>query len=134
MSGMLQILDVIPPANSAPLRVDTLPGIRYRYSGGGYEVVQQLVADAARQPFAQVMQEKVLDPVRMTSSTFMLPLSDDRKAIAACGHTYSGEPVEDCWNRYPEAAAAWLWTTPSDLARLGRSEEHTSELQSLMRT
>src|SRR3546814_17916427 len=65
------------------------------------------------------MQEKVLDPVRMTSSTFMLPLSDDRKAIAACGHTYSGEPVEDCWNRYPEAAAAWLWTTPSDLARLG---------------
>jgi CubicO group peptidase (beta-lactamase class C family) len=99
--------------------VDTLPGSRYRYSGGGYEVVQQLVADAARQPFAQVMQEKVLDPVRMTSSTFMLPLSDDRKAIAACGHTYSGEPVEDCWNRYPEAAAAWLWTTPSDLARLG---------------
>src|SRR3546814_13618312 len=79
---------------------------RYRYAGGGYEVVQQLVADAARQPFAQVMQEKVLDPVRMTSSTFMLPLSDDRKAIAACGHTYSGEPVEDCWNRYPEAAAA----------------------------
>src|SRR3546814_17932258 len=55
----------------------------------------------------------------MTSSTFMLPLSDDRKAIAACGHTYSGEPVEDCWNRYPEAAAARLWTTPPDLARLG---------------
>src|SRR3546814_16990643 len=65
------------------------------------------------------MQEKVLEPVRMTSSTFMLPLSDDRKAIAACGHTYSGEPVEDSWNRYQEAAAAWLWTTPSDLARLG---------------
>src|SRR3546814_19283365 len=48
-----------------------------------------------------------------------VPRSDYRKAIAAFGHTYSGEPVEDCWNRYPEAAAAWLWTTPSDLARLG---------------
>src|SRR3546814_17010180 len=117
MSGMLQILDVIPPANSAPLRVDTLPGIRYRYSGGGYEVVQQLVADAARQPFAPVMQEKVLDPVRMTSSTFMLPLSADRKDIAAFGHTSSGEPVADCWNRYPAAGAAWLWTTLYHSAR-----------------
>src|SRR3546814_21190007 len=64
LPSLLQILDGIPPANSEPIRVDTLPGSRYRYSGGGYEVVQQLVADEARQPFAQVMQEKVLEPIR----------------------------------------------------------------------
>jgi CubicO group peptidase (beta-lactamase class C family) len=114
-----QVLDGEPPANSAPIRVDTLPGSRYRYSGGGYEVVQKLVEDATEQPFARVMQEEVLDPVRMTNSTFMLPLSDARKAMTACGHTYGGEAVEDCWKRYPETAAAWLWTTPSDLAKLG---------------
>src|SRR3546814_10791529 len=96
-----------------------IPGSRYRYSGGGYEVIQKLVADATKQPFAQVMQEEVLDPVRMTNSTFMLPLSDEHKAMAACGQTYGGKPVEDCWNRYPETAAAWPWNTPSDLARLG---------------
>lgn len=119
LPSLRQILDGEPPANSAPIRVDALPGSRFRYSGGGYEVVQKLVEDVTEEPFAQVMQEEVLDPVRMTSSTFMLPLSDERKAMAACGHTYGGEPVKDCWNRYPETAAAWLWTTPSDLAQLG---------------
>src|SRR3546814_13149213 len=41
LPSLLQIPDGIPPANSAPIRVDTLPGSRYRYSGGGYEVVQR---------------------------------------------------------------------------------------------
>ncbi|HET6680358.1 MAG TPA: serine hydrolase domain-containing protein [Gemmatimonadaceae bacterium] len=119
LPSLRQILDGEPPANSAPIRVDMTPGSQFRYSGGGYLVVQQLVIDATGQSFAQVMQDEVLGPVGMTSSTFMLPLSDERKGLTACGHTYSGESVEGCWNRYPETAAAGLWSTPTDLAKLG---------------
>ncbi len=115
---LLQILDGVAPATSPPIRVNAIPGSRHRYSGGGYVIVQQLVADATHQPFERAMQELVLDPVRMSDTTMVLPLPAEREAMAACGHSHGGEPVSGCWNQYPETAAAWLWTTPSDLAKL----------------
>ena len=38
-----QILNGELPANSPPIRVDLVPGTQYRYSGGGYMIVQQLL-------------------------------------------------------------------------------------------
>ena len=37
-----QILDGVTPANSPPVRVENVPGTRYAYSGGGYEIVQAI--------------------------------------------------------------------------------------------
>jgi len=119
LPNLLQVLNGEPPANSPPIVVNTFPGSIYRYSGGGYQIVQQLIEDATEQAFGQVMQEKVLDPVGMTDSTVMLPLSTEREDMTACGHEFDGSSVEGCWNMYPEIAAAWLWSTPTDLARLG---------------
>jgi CubicO group peptidase (beta-lactamase class C family) len=110
-----QILDGAKPANSGTVRVDTIPGTQWRYSGGGTTVVQQLVADAARQPFADYMRERVLVPAGMTLSAYEQPLSAARAANAASGHN-KGEPVRGKWHVYPELAAAGLWTTPRDLA------------------
>lgn len=39
--NLQQILDGEWPANSPPIRVDTVPGTKRRYSGGGYMIVQQ---------------------------------------------------------------------------------------------
>lgn len=114
-----QILEGEPPANSQPVRVDLLPGSQFRYSGGGYEIIQQLVEDATGRSFADVIQRRVFDPARMTNTTFQLPLSVERRAMVACGHTYGGEPVDHCWKQYPETAAAGLWTSPLNLAKLG---------------
>ncbi|HEV3051622.1 MAG TPA: serine hydrolase domain-containing protein, partial [Longimicrobium sp.] len=38
----VQVLDGQPPANTAPVRVDTFPGAILRYSGGGITVMQQM--------------------------------------------------------------------------------------------
>jgi CubicO group peptidase (beta-lactamase class C family) len=110
-----QILDGAKPANSDPVRVDTTPRTKWRYSGGGTTIVQQLVADVARQPFADYMRERVLVPAGMTRSSYEQPLSSERAANAASGHN-KGEPVRGKWHVYPELAAAGLWTTPRDLA------------------
>src|SRR5437763_565028 len=40
-----QILNGEKPANSAPIRVDAVPGSIFRYSGGGFLVMQQLLID-----------------------------------------------------------------------------------------
>lgn len=119
LPSLRQILDGVPPANSPPIRVDAIPGSIHRYSGGGYMIVQQLVEDQSKKAFSQWAHEKVLSPVGMVDSTFMQRLPDDRRVVAACGHGFDGMPVKYCGNIYPEISAAWLWSTPTDMAHLG---------------
>jgi CubicO group peptidase (beta-lactamase class C family) len=89
----------------------------FRYSGGGYTIMQLMVEDVTGRPFAEVMADRVLGPVGMASSTYEQPLPEELAGRAAVGYRSNGEPVEGRWHRYPEQAAAGLWTTPTDLAR-----------------
>ncbi len=45
----IQILDGASPANNPEIRVDTIPGSLYRYSGGGYTLAQLLMRDVTGQ-------------------------------------------------------------------------------------
>jgi CubicO group peptidase (beta-lactamase class C family) len=112
-----QILDGSSPANTAAVRVDFVPGTRWRYSGGGYTVIQQLITDVTGQPFPQFMQTTVLAPLGMAQSTFQQPLPVDKAKMTATGHSRERDLIKGRWHIYPEMAAAGLWTTPSDLAR-----------------
>lgn len=114
----LQVLDGIPPADSDPVRVDVQPGTLWRYSGGGFSVVQLMVTEASGQSFGQYMQRAVLVPLGMTHSTYDVDLSSRQRALAATGFSAEGTPVAGGWRRYPESAAAGLWTTPTDLAQV----------------
>jgi CubicO group peptidase (beta-lactamase class C family) len=113
-----QVLDGVKPANTMPIRPDIAPGSLHRYSGGGYEVMQQLIEDVAGKPFPQVARELVLDPLGMKRSTYDQPLPEPLAATAASGYRGDGAIVKGKWHTYPEMAAAGLWTTPSDLARV----------------
>ncbi len=103
--------------NTDPILPDTTPGAIWRYSGGGYTVMQLLVTDVAGRPFAQAVRELVLEPIGMSLSTYEQPLPESRWGEAATGYSSDGDEVEGKWHVYPEMAAAGLWTTPSDLAR-----------------
>jgi len=115
--SLLQVLNGEKPANTAPVRPEGEAGQVFRYSGGGYAVVQLLMTEAAGESFPALMREWVLAPAGMRDSTFEQPLPARRAARAATGHESGGEPLEGSWHTYPEMAAAGLWTTPSDLAR-----------------
>jgi len=112
-----QILDGEKPSNSEAIRVDILPGGQFRYSGGGFTVMQQLLMDVEKKPFPTIMDELVLGPVGMSESTYIQPLPESRWGTEALAHGPDGLPVKGKWHTYPEMAAAGLWTTPSDLAR-----------------
>ena len=114
---LLQVLDGKKPANTPAIRVDILPGSAWRYSGGGYTVMQKLMVDVTGKPFPQYMQEAVLGPMGMKESTFKQPLPAEKAKLAASGHLADGKPVKGKWHIYPEMAAAGLWSTPSDLVR-----------------
>ena len=102
--------------NTDPVRVVLPPGERWRYSGGGYTVMQQLVADLRGAPFPEVMRRRVLDPIGMVRSTYEQPIPPDRQDDVATGYRPDGTHVPGGWHTYPEQAAAGLWTTPSELA------------------
>lgn len=115
--NILQVLDGLKPANSKPIRVDIPTGTKYRYAGGGYVVLQQLLLDVSGKQFPVFMQEALLKRIGMTRSTYEQPLPKERWLQAAVGHRLDGKKVNGNWHTYPEMAAAGLWTTPSDLAR-----------------
>ncbi|HWO63260.1 MAG TPA: serine hydrolase domain-containing protein [Umezawaea sp.] len=112
-----QVLDGEPPANTPPVRATTLPGSRFRYSGSHYAVLQQLLEDVTDTPFTTLMHTLVLEPLEMRHSSFdqQFPLHHD----TAAGHHGDGSRISGGWRVQPELASAGLWTTPSDLVRLG---------------
>jgi CubicO group peptidase (beta-lactamase class C family) len=114
----LQVLNGEKPANTLPIRVDVEPGRMMRYSGGGFTIMQLLVGDITGKAFPQTMRELVLDRLGMTASTYEQPLPAPLRSRATLAYQRSGEPVTGGPHTYPEMAAAGLWTTPSDLAKV----------------
>lgn len=120
-----QIVDGTPPANTEAVRPTTPPGT-FSYSGGGYEVAELAVTDALG-PFPALAEAEVLRPLGMAASGFTAPPG------AARGHA-AGRVVPGGWHLYPEAAAAGLWTTPADLARLFGSLDREGVREMTVRT
>jgi CubicO group peptidase (beta-lactamase class C family) len=118
LPNVLEILNGEPPANNEPIRVTSEPGANVVYSGGGYIAVQHLVMELTRLPFNDYMKQGVFSPLAMTHSSFEQPLPEDRAGSAAIGHRRDGSRLQGGWMIHPELAAAGLWTTPSDLARI----------------
>lgn len=114
-----QVLDGQAPANTAPVRVNLLPGMQFRYAGGGTTVAQQVVVDVLGKPFPEIMDELVLQPADVTGSTYAQPPAAGWLERTATAHPWNGQPLPYQFHLYPEMAAAGLWSTPTDLARLG---------------
>jgi CubicO group peptidase (beta-lactamase class C family) len=114
---LVQVLNGEKPANTPPIRVDTVPGTIWRYSGGGYVITQQLLLDVTRKSFPEFMRATVLGPLGMVHSTYEQPLPSLRRSEAATPYDQNGVPIVGGAHTYPEMAPAGLWTTPSDLAR-----------------
>ncbi|HWQ09184.1 MAG TPA: serine hydrolase domain-containing protein [Holophaga sp.] len=116
---ILQILDGRPPANTPGIALNILPGLQTRYSGGGFTVAQQVMEDVLGKPFPQLMRELVLEPLGAFDSTYEQPLPAQLRRRAATAYPWKNNPVKGRFHTYPEMAAAGLWTTPADLARIG---------------
>ena len=117
LPSVVQVLrgDLVAEVN--PVVVNSEPGKEWRYSGGGYMVVQLAIMDALKKDFASIAQTEVFTPLGMKHSTFQQPLPPSFEKRAAWGYSaaswYKGMPYV-----YPQQAAAGLYSTPTDLALL----------------
>lgn len=116
-----QVLNGDKPANTPAVRNDTIPGARWRYSGGGITIAQLLATEVTGESFPELMRRLVLRPATMVHSTYENPPPPAYARFASSGHEKRDTVVPGGYHVYPEMAAAGLWTTPSDLGRWGLS-------------
>ena len=114
---LVEVLNGTSPANSGAIFVDKSPEEGFRYSGGGYTIMQQMMIDVEGNSFPQLMKELVLQPLDMNNSTYDQPLQSAQLENAATGYLPDGSMTKGKRHTYPEMAAAGLWTTAEDLAK-----------------
>ncbi|WP_406674763.1 serine hydrolase domain-containing protein [Nonomuraea sp. N2-4H] len=112
MPTLLQVMN--GEGNSPKIELTTAPGAEYHYSGAGFVLLQRMVEQQTGRPFAAYMADEVFAPLGMTSSSYALSPGFE----LAAGHTSTGAVIPGKRNRYPESAAAGLYTTVLDLCRL----------------
>lgn len=113
---LVQILAGEKPSNVGPVFFERPPFTAFKYSGGGFLILQLALMDTLGKPFAEIMRHSVLDPLNMARSTYAQPLPAALESKAARAHNRDGTAMDAKWHVYPEQAAAGLWTTPTDLA------------------
>ncbi|WP_461424629.1 serine hydrolase domain-containing protein [Ketobacter sp.] len=117
LPSLLQILNGEAPCNVGATRFHRSPMSAWQYSGAGYTILQLLLEEVYRQPFATLLHQQVLSPLNMTRSGFDDSVAQQQEQNRARGHDMAGQSMPHKWHRYPEQAAAGLWTTASDLAQ-----------------
>jgi len=112
-----EIIDVLNgKGNTGKITVDTMPGSIWRYSGGGYTVMEKVVEDVSGLALEEYMSKNILLPIGMKNSTYQQPITKKWQKNISAAYDRNGKLIDGLWNNYPEQAAAGLWTTPSDLA------------------
>lgn len=129
---MLDLLEGRTAGHAGQVRVVRAPGSEFAYSDAGYCVLQQVVEDVTGEPFADAMDRLVLEPLGLGSTLYWdrpdgAPDAEQADAgrlegtvlaEAAAGHGPEGHAVPGGRVFYPYLAAAGLWSTPVELARL----------------
>jgi CubicO group peptidase (beta-lactamase class C family) len=114
---LAQMLRGESPAYGPAITVTSVPGSEFRYAGGGYVVLRELLTDVTGQPFEELMRSAVFLPLGMEHSTFQEPLPSELAATAALPHDADGRAFKLGARIYPEEAPDGLWTTASDISR-----------------
>src|SRR5258708_10576068 len=113
---LVQVLNGESPANSAPVTIDFVPRSQFRYAGGNYAIIQQILLDVTGASFPDLMQELVLQPLHMVHSTFQQPIPEKLQPLVAMPYDKDGNAIAGGPRTSPVMAVGGLWTTPSDLA------------------
>jgi CubicO group peptidase (beta-lactamase class C family) len=99
---------------SGEVRVGVKPGSEFKYSGGGYTLLQLLVEEVSGKSFASYMKENVFIPLNMLHSSYVWQDSS-RFALA---EFYNSDGSKAGHYRYTSLAATSLYTSLADLELL----------------
>jgi D-alanyl-D-alanine-carboxypeptidase/D-alanyl-D-alanine-endopeptidase len=105
-------------AQIADLRKDPLlfpPGTAALYSNYGFDLLGAALANAGGKPYAELLKERVLDPIGMKDTVFNLRPDDEGRIMQ--GHSFDGSPMALAPTPTSIECAGGLHTTANDIAR-----------------
>ncbi len=94
-----------------PVTIVIPPQTKFKYSGGGYTILQLLIEEVSGKHFADYMQQTVFSPLGMKNTSFAI----DKAIMAHSATPYDEEGKEINMERFTAQAAAGLHTTLGDL-------------------
>ena len=117
----LSLEDVLDGKGSTPkLRRIKPYGKQYLYSGGGITLAQLTFERITDTTLREAFQKEVAEPLELKRTGYSQPLEEELAANAAFGGRLAQkEDPAHGWHYYPEHAAAGLWTTPTELVKIG---------------
>jgi len=101
------------PGASGVIQVGFEPGSEWRYSGGGYAVLQLVIEEVSGESFEDFMQRAVFRPLGMTHSTYYW--APETGSTLATFYDVDSKPAPHF--RFSAVAAVSLYTSVSDLTR-----------------
>ena len=95
-------------------------GKQHVYSGGGITLAQLAFERITGTTLREAFQKEVAEPLDLKRTGFFQPLDEELVKNAAFGGKLGiKEDPEHGYHYYPEHAAAGLWSTPTELVKIG---------------
>ena len=117
----LTLEDVLNGKGNTPkLRRIRPYGKQYMYSGGGITLAELAFTRITGMTLREAFQREVAEPLGLKRTGYFQPLDGDKLSNAAFGGRLAEkEDPANGYHYYPEHAAAGLWTTPTELVKIG---------------
>ena len=120
---LLTLEDVIAGRGNSPKGCRIRPyGKQFRYSGGGTTLAELAFTRITGTSLRDAFRAEVADTLGLTRTGYFQPLDEELVPDAAFGGRLRERKNEDPargYHYYPEHAAAGLWSTPTELAKIG---------------
>jgi CubicO group peptidase (beta-lactamase class C family) len=104
------------PSADGVVRVGAEPGSRWRYSGGGYLILQLMIEDVTQEDFDTYMRRTIFGPLGMSDSTFEDP---DPARLA---DIFAEDGAHATHYTFAATGAASLYTSAADLSAFLRAQ------------
>lgn len=114
---LLQSIKGEPPTTHEAVTINFVPGSFWRYSGGGYGVLQQLMEDVTGIQFIKLADSLIFKPLQMDQSFFLQKMSGELTGFVASGHDIEGKTVPGKHEILPIMAAGGLWSTTREYSK-----------------
>lgn len=103
------------------------PGESWKYSGGGYVIVQMALEDTLKKSMAALAEEHIFAPLGLENTTMIQPNENGFLTNVALVHDENNEVIKTGLPITPQVGPSGLWSTPTDLAKI------TIEIQNALR-
>ena len=112
--------------NMRKMELPSEPGRFFRFSNWGIAVLGNLVADIANEPYEDLLEKKILNPLKLSDTR--ITLTAEQKERIAVGHDRKGRIIEP-WHFKSMAPAVGMKSSANDLMKFVQANIYTTNVE-----